>query len=304
MSREQFSFKKNRIKQKKDKLSELTPDEVDKLTKLFEAKQWTINSKDDEDNLFDNFSTTLRMLDTEQRKLILDLTQKYICIEINEYYKRFVNAFDEYFSSKKSDGGEKIHIFILPLISKNDFGKIKSSDFLFYIIKCNLEKLSNRYKDIASLSLVEKTSYCDIDGEFLKQMQSENNYVCLIDDFMGSGDSAESAVRYLYESKNIPIDNIFVVIIAAMQQGIDHLQTLQIKAYCDTVCHKAITGTGYRETERIELMNSISNKIGSKEKEYLGYERSEALITLARTPNNTFPVYWLKKKNKHPPFPR
>ncbi len=305
MSREQFfSSKKSRIKQKKDQLSELTPDEINKLTRLFEAKQWEIDTEDGEGNTFDNFSKTLQMLDTEQRKLILDLTQNYICIEINEYYKRLVNAFDKFFRAINSNGGKKTHIFILPLISENDFGKIKSSVFLFYIIKCNCEKLSNRYKDIACFSLVEITSYCDIDKMYLEQMQNENNHVCLIDDFIGSGDSAGSAVSYLFESKNIPKDNISVVVIAAMQQGIDHLQTLLIKAYCDTLCQKAITGTGDSEPERIELMNSISNKIGSKEEVYLGYERSEALISLARTPNNTFPVYWFKKKNKHPPFPR
>jgi len=111
MSREQFfSSKKSRIKQKKDQLSELTPDEINKLTRLFEAKQWEIDTEDGEGNTFDNFSKTLQMLDTEQRKLILDLTQNYICIEINEYYKRLVNAFDKFFRTINSNGGKK-HIF-------------------------------------------------------------------------------------------------------------------------------------------------------------------------------------------------
>lgn len=305
MRKEQFiSAKKKKNKQQKIQLSELTPDEIDKLTKLFKAKQWTIETNDDENNTFDNFSKTLQMLDTEQRHLILDLTENFICIKLDEYYAKFVNALGKFVSDIKSSDEKKVHIFILPLISQDNFGKIKSSDFLFYLIKCNWERLHNRFKGIACLSLIEKTSYSEIDETVLQQMQSDKKYVCLIDDFMGSGKSAESAINYLHDSQNIPIDNISVVVIAAMQQGIDYLQALQINAYYDIKCQKAITGTGDRETERIELMNSISNKIGSKEDEYLGHDSSEALITLARTPNNTFPVYWLKVKNKYPPFPR
>lgn len=40
-----------------------------------------------------------------------------------------------------------------------------------------------------------------------------------------------------------------------------------------------------------------------------GYKESEALVTMTRTPNNTFPLYWfeakLDKNNKwQAPFPR
>lgn len=38
-----------------------------------------------------------------------------------------------------------------------------------------------------------------------------------------------------------------------------------------------------------------------------GYDHSEALVKMIRTPNNTFPVYWLQKRGGAVPvvpFPR
>ena len=39
-------------------------------------------------------------------------------------------------------------------------------------------------------------------------------------------------------------------------------------------------------------MKKIENKIPKVSKYRMGYEKSEALISLMRTPNNTFPIFW------------
>ncbi len=51
-------------------------------------------------------------------------------------------------------------------------------------------------------------------------------------------------------------------------------------------------------------MESIEKKIKPHKNEKLGFKSSEALITLIRTPNNTFPVFWKQKKDRIAPFPR
>lgn len=69
---------------------------------------------------------------------------------------------------------------------------------------------------------------------------------------------------------------------------------------------KGITGrTDGNEKNFREVMEMIENRIKVRGDFKFGYAGSEALIRMARTPNNTFPVYWLKnKKNPHAPFPR
>ena len=55
-------------------------------------------------------------------------------------------------------------------------------------------------------------------------------------------------------------------------------------------------------------MSSIETSIGVTEDYRLGYASSEALVSMIRTPNNTFPIYWFRNKkeklNLHAPFPR
>jgi hypothetical protein len=55
-------------------------------------------------------------------------------------------------------------------------------------------------------------------------------------------------------------------------------------------------------------MLEIENLIPGGKNFSLGYNNCEALITLARTPDNTFPVFWMKhrigKKYFDAPFSR
>lgn len=286
----------------KNDLPDLSIDEFAKLIKIFNDKNWPID-EDDDDDVFSKFRKTLQFLDKEQRHLILELTENFICVNMGKYYYHFLKAFDKYIKDIANEGNRK-NIYIIPLISRGDFNKNKSSGFLYYILKSNKKKLQERYLDIVSIKLVDTTSYDMIADKTLQKFSKENARVCLIDDFMGSGNTAESAINVLYEEKNVPLNVISVVLVAAMEHGINYLKEKKVSTYSGIVCKKAITGTGYKEIERIEMMNSISERIGSEEKYYLGYEKSEALITLMRTPNNTFPIYWLKGKNKYPPFER
>ena len=53
------------------------------------------------------------------------------------------------------------------------------------------------------------------------------------------------------------------------------------------------------------IMTHIEDKLKVAAKDRFGYNQSEALISLIRTPNNTFPVFWKSYgKNKIVPFPR
>lgn len=52
-------------------------------------------------------------------------------------------------------------------------------------------------------------------------------------------------------------------------------------------------------------MKQIETKMYIQDKFRFGYCKSESLVTMCRTPNNTFPVFWEEKGNmKTAPFPR
>lgn len=64
--------------------------------------------------------------------------------------------------------------------------------------------------------------------------------------------------------------------------------------YADTLMRIAIA-----EMKHIDILGTAMLNLG------VCYAQSEALVRMFRTPNNTFPIYWLKNsKNPCPPFPR
>ena len=198
--------------------------------KIFDDKKWDIN-----DELFENFCNTLELLDEEQRKLVIELTKNFKSIGVESYYHYFISSFDKYIADISKNYQGKTNIFIIPLISNNDFGKIKSSTLLYYLLKSKSSDLTKRHKQkVFSVSLIDTTDYNVIDNRYIEQMRSLNSRICLIDDFVGSGESAVSAAEYLVRRYNLNKDKISVVSLVSMRQGIDELIRNNYKLYTQT----------------------------------------------------------------------
>lgn len=107
---------------------------------------------------------------------------------------------------------------------------------------------------------------------------------------------------------NINPDNIKVVSIAAQRQGINEVKkSLNIDVISAMIFEKGISDkfSGAEKTHKANLMTDIETTINVEQDYKFGFKQTEALITiLHKTPNNTFPVYWLETRNKVAPFPR
>lgn len=90
-----------------------------------------------------------------------------------------------------------------------------------------------------------------------------------------------------------------------MKTGYDYLQANKFNVFYSILKEKGISDSSRDVAKEILIMEEIEKNIGVKEKFKFGYGRSEALVKMIHTPNNTFPIYWLSNnKNKYPPFPR
>ena len=84
-----------------------------------------------------------------------------------------------------------------------------------------------------------------------------------------------------------------------------------VEIYTSVLRNKGITDN-YSEQEvqeKKEQMKRISKRFKVKDKNlYLGYKESEGLVSMIKTPNNTFPFYWYEGKREGKlslaPFPR
>ena len=266
-----------------------------KIQQLFAEKSWPLDGFLDE-GYFDKFCLMMQELSKEQQEMLLALSQDFVWVQDMEYLKYFVIVFDLFIN--QLDPNVRRTIVITPLLPPDDFGKSKSSVALFYQIKSSIFHIQNKYSN-HNICLLESPSAFDESAFAL------DTIFCLVDDFIGSGETAIAATQFFLD-REIPTDNIFVLGLVAMQQGVNCLTQNNIQVFSGKIMQKAISerSDGKKDTY-CELMREIEVKIKVRDKYKFGYAQSEGLVKMMRTPNNTFPIYWLKNnKNPNPPFPR
>lgn len=281
------------LKGKNQKSPELNIEEMARIKDLFNRKHWPIQDFFDE-NVFENFCKMLQGLDKEQSELIISLTEKFLWIQEGEYIKHFSNVFDSFICSYKFLRGKKI--YICPLLPEEDFGKSKSSVFLLYFVKAHLKAIHDKYPDFL-------IKYADSPSTVCIEQVKNDYTLCLIDDFVGTGETVEKASKYFLD-RGVTQDKFVVLSLVNMKSGALTLHSKGYTTYTDISCDKGISEAG--DEKQILIMQSIEKEIGVDDEFKFGYGASESLVRMIRTPNNTFPVYWFrnKEKNKFAPFPR
>lgn len=274
-------------------------DTLAKLTHIFKNKSWEI--EDDSENqlsLFNRFIATLRDLSSEQRRLVLELTERFDLILNSDYEAHLKVALDKLLEDKNVDLSKVSSIYVAPLISPKDFGKNKSSK----IVQYHFPELL-RYRSQLGNKRIIPTFELEVDNT---KLNNDSSILLVVDDFIGTGYTAKESIEYLIDKKDIMTDKIIVLSIAAMREGLSLIRGLGVKVYASMELKKGITDH-YSPEEipvKLEIMDEIERKIKAHKNEKLGYGKSESLIKLIRTPNNTFPVFWKEKKGRIAPFPR
>lgn len=270
-----------------------------KLVEVFTANEWEIpNEEAGMESRFNRFCERLCTLDAEEQRLVIELTRRFTAIGGTEYPQLILKLMNCLHSQNLPVFSEVEKVFILPLIAPEDRGRTKSSSVVWY--HCREELI--RYSSL----LADKTVLCcDIEkASWIKNLKI-NELVILVDDFIGSGETAVSAVNWLTDNFGTDPKQIVILSIAALEMGIDHVrQKTGVEVYAYYIFRKGISDY-YSDDQRdgcLKTMAGIEDKLKVDSDFRLGYAQSEALISLIRTPNNTFPVFW-KKKDKSSPAP-
>lgn len=258
----------------------LSLDVMAKLDSIFHNKHWSIE-KTGEFPLYDRFCTTLLQFSREEQMLFLELTERFLKVDIDEY----VTYFEELVSDIQTDNPDS-SLFLVPCLPKEDLGKVKSAGVALYTMRVT------HYK---------RKVKCSIELNDLKNIITaikENTIIVLVDDFIGTGETALGAIDYARSilPKDYPLDRMKVMAIVTMKQGREQIEKIGVKVYTRYLNYKGISDYYSKEIldKNIDLMKSIESKLsGLKSKFKFGYGQSEALVCMCRCPNNTFPVYWL-----------
>ena len=279
---------------KKTQKQVLRADKVIQLKSVFEDKKWAEVSATG-NNEFDNFCTMLTYFDDAQQDLILDLTKDFLQISAMQYVPLFFNAYKMLLSSIEEKYNK---ILVQPLLAPKDFNKQKSSTALFYFVRTEAVALKREARNI-EIKLIDNHE------ALLREGVESTTLLCLIDDYLGTGETAENAIDFLVQA-GISANNICVVSLVAQNEACERLSKINIPTYCSILRYKALSDNTKYSLDDKKIMVRIESKMGIKKKYQFGYGQSEGLIRLMRIPNNTFPVYWYPWSQTVPtvPFPR
>lgn len=118
-----------------------------------------------------------------------------------------------------------------------------------------------------------------------------------MDDFVGTGDTILGCIN-LIEEKGVKKERIKALTLVMQEQGRNAVEEYGVEIYSAVLRNKAITNNySIEEAEKkIAQMKNVGKRIKAKKELYLGYKESEGLVSMIKTPNNTFPFYWHEGK--------
>lgn len=276
-----------------------TLESISELNKIFKRKKWT--EIDIDEFVFDSFCNLLDNVKESERELIIELVERYLWISYPEYQEKILSALE----SVEDEKIEKLKtIYFFPVIKLKDEGGFKSGPFLIYLIKA-FKKHLKKYRNIKFKYVSKFEHLTDSDFE-LKQ----NETIFLIDDYIGSGETLNDCLEVIRGNKNITNDKLNIVTIAIQKDTSEIINKEGIPIYSNCFSLRGLSD--FNESpileEKIKVMLEIEKLIPGGSHFSLGYNSCEALITLLRTPDNTFPVFWKKhrigKKYFDAPFSR
>lgn len=269
---------------------------LNKLSILFDDKGWdTIKN---ENGLYSRYISLLKKLEKPQQEIIIEISQYFEYYSINDYESLLMESM---MKLAKSCGMNNKYFYIPIMANPDEVQTIKSSHLVGYLLK------SNRLQYHSEVSKMKNTILWKLNQPTIESInRSTVKYVVLIDDFIGSGKSAKEAATY-YMERGLDKDKIIILSLVAMRQAIDLLSDEGMKIF---YARETSNIDSYFENNKIEEIldeiEKIAQQLNLEEETIFGYNNSKGLVSMIRTPNNTFSLFWKNSKNKNDqsPFPR
>lgn len=285
------------------KISELTA-----IEELFKDKKWEIEvDKDLKLSLFNKYIDRYKKIDEESRALYLDLSRNFLRIKDRDVYKIFKEIYNN-IDNDFLNSYKKIHIFPLvdPYVkikkgkTKTSRPKTKSGEKIKMFIEFN------EYRE---LKYSEKIHIQDNFDHFANNTFDENkDLLILVDDFIGSGRTAKDILTEILKNTKFNSNNIIIITLVAQEKGVNHIyDEKKVLTFFKYLKKRAISDyyDGDELVLNLAINSSMEQTIGCPDKWKLGYEKSEALVSIMnKSPNNTLPIFWYETKTLIAPFQR
>ena len=279
-------------------MSNINIDFVGELTKIWLDKKWKFQTQEVEDTAFNRFCLMAERFEADEKKLLIQLTAKYQRYTMIDYYNLLVNAILK-IGAENIDGVDLI--VVIPLIKKADIisQKPKSGTALIYPAVYTAIPVN------AVIAGINVSYFLTPDFDEKCLVDTNKALFLIVDDFIGSGNSALTVVGEL-RPKLRGQDQVAIIGLVAMKDGVALIEGNGIPVFWSEIHAKGIADNEsiVNKKEAYDILDRIWQKNLEVNKRYkIGYEKSESLVTLIRTPNNTLPMYWCGKDRSGSDWP-
>lgn len=271
-----------------------------RIGKLFDEQGWPLKGDDGPfPELFDRFCRMCNRLNANERRLIIELSSKYVWMHEGEYRKLLNRAWDNVMSKMKANIRT---IAFVPMLIPGRKKKLNSSSVVWYMARGNRSYFDYAIKKKLGSNSIELAFFQNLEdfGEhYIDQNANSNVLLLLIDDYVGSGSSAKKCIL---EIKNrFPVTSncqTMVLSLVTQQAAIDRLAGIACTLVAGLVMERGISDNANLASKpnALAIMKNISRRFELPKNYELGFKKTEALVTMIITPNNTFPVFWTDKK--------
>jgi hypothetical protein len=280
---------------------------VKKIKDIFIEKEW--EQFEEFDYFFENFCSVTEQLDKSQTNLLLELTENFLWLRQNEYFSYLKKALLLLEGYKHLNLNK---VYVVPMLSKSDRekNKTKSSKLVAYSCQNTILKYTDLFKNTTFI-IIDDLKYLPKKSK----LEANKNPIILVDDYIGTGDTALESLEEILEIQNYTNKSLFLVSLVTQLTGQQVINDEGFELLASVYRNKGISDNyqGKKEVELKRIMTTIEDLLIQDprfDEDYrFGYKSSESLVSMIRTPNNTFPLYWfnadLKKGHKwKAPFPR
>jgi hypothetical protein len=261
-----------------------------RIGELFEKLGWPIEDIQlcQFPDLFSKFCRMCSRLNEPQRELILRITPNYKWLQTAAMEENLLSAWGKLNARIPKTIRT---LAVAPLLNPNT-EQPKSSGFIWYYSRSYAQCLSKMAKR-------KKIVFCQDAEDLIKNHINSRTALVLVDDYVGSCSTANSAINHLNVlDSRIPGMAIFVLCLAAQNAALSSLDHANCQIIPNVTLFRGISDDSTLPSipESLETMKEIEEMLEINDKYKMGFLATEALVTLTRTPNNTFPVFWTNKK--------
>lgn len=273
--------------------SQVKIDDVIRLNSIFSKLGWRMHVNDEDifnyTNIFNNFCRFLACLSEEEINIVLSLTEDYLHCPYTVYPKLMKKAL---LQIPKNAIDNCNSIFFIPLIDPKDIGKTKSSTGILY------STLHTVIPQIPNIDNKSHKAYENPNFLLEKHGSRKKSIILLLDDFIGSGDTAINALEFYNNKLRNKSDRPIVISLVAQQQGVNKIKKFGFKIYASEIRKRGISDSKkiVNKCKAIRIIRNLENRMTVSKPCRLGYKRTQALVSMIRTPNNTLPIYWWSRK--------